>query len=103
MPQVQICVCVKWGRWQEEQHVDVLECEMHTTILELKQRAAEMAAAAAKEKGRPPAPPEPKPEKQEMHFMGQICDNTKQLHDYGICHDWIKQVGGFVLKPKFPA
>lgn len=99
--QVQILVEVRSGRWQERKQFELLECEMETGILEVKQRAAGSAAASAAAKGEPPLHPGPPPEEQELVFMGQTCENGKQLRDYGICHDWIKQVGGFVLKPRF--
>lgn len=35
-------------------------------------------------------------------FQGERCEDDKFLRDYGICHDFIKQVERSVHTTKFP-
>lgn len=90
--QVQVLVEVRSGRWQERRQFELLECTPDTGITELKQQAA---AAAEAEGGAAAAPVG----QQELTFMGQTCQDGKALRDYGVAHDWLAQVAGFVLKP----
>jgi hypothetical protein len=92
-------VNVLMGRWQEKSYLELLDCEMDTTILEVKQRAVAAALASHRQAGLEDPPPGPAAADHEMRFMDYICQNQKALRDYGICHDWIMQVTGFTLRP----
>lgn len=87
------------GRWQEKRRFELLECTPDTGVAELKQRAVAAAAAADAEE-----PPDrwqlaQRGEPQELTFLGQACEDGRQLRDYGVSHGWIEQVAGFVLRP----
>lgn len=134
VPQVQVVVEVRSGRWQEQRQFQLLECTPGTGIAELKQRAEEAAIAAAAPDGnastkaqggagnaggdgaaaaatpdaaggqagsRTAAPRSARPVGElDLIFLGQTCEDSKALRDYAICHDWIRQVAGFVLRPR---
>lgn len=92
-------VNVLMGRWQEKSYLELLDCVMDTTILELKQRAVAAALASHRQAGFEDSPAGPDPGDRELRFMDYVCQNQKALRDYGICHDWIMQVAGFTLRP----
>jgi hypothetical protein len=112
---VQVLVEVRSGRWQEQRRFELLECTPDTDIANLKQRAAAAAFAAdGAAGGENPAgasdaaaagpgqqqQPQRQQQKQELRFLGQTCEDGKRLRDYGVCHDWVAQVAGFVLRPR---
>ena len=111
--QVQVMVEVRSGRWQERRQFELLECTPDTGIADLKRQALATAAAAAAaeaaetEGAAAPTSADSRPlpgaaawEEQELSFLGQMCEDGKCLRDYGICHAWIAQVAGFVLRPR---
>lgn len=98
--QVQVLVEVRSGRWQEKREFELLECTPDTGIAELKARALAAAAATADAE----APPDrwqlaQRQAPQELTFLGQTCQDSRHLRDYGINQDFIQQVAGFVLSP----
>lgn len=91
---------VRSGRWQEQRQFQLLECSSDTGIGELKRQA--LAAAAADGSGSGGGAAQPASSCQlphELTFLGQTCEDGKRLRDYGVSHDWIAQVTGFVLRP----
>ena len=101
--QVQVLVEVRSGRWQEQRRFELLECTPDTGIAALKRQAAEaaVAAAAAGSSSEPGSQTSvlQHHQQQQLSFMGQRCEDGKVLRDYGVCHDWVAQVTGFVLHP----
>jgi hypothetical protein len=114
---VQVLVEVRSGRWQEQRLFELLECSPDTDIADLKQRAAAAAFAAEGAAGgtspanasdaaeaAPGQQQQPQmrqqQQEQELRFLGQTCEDGKRLRDYGVCHDWVAQVAGFVLRPR---
>lgn len=121
--QVQVMVEVRSGRWHERRQFNMLDCELDTTIREVKERAEALAAAgeglqppfpgpddsskpaeAPEPYVNPPPPPPPRAPRPipdlTLTFMGQTCEDGRALRDYGICEEWIRQVAGFVLHHK---
>ena len=88
---------VRSGRWQEKRRFELLECTPDTGVAELKQRAAAAAAGAEEQPDRWQLAQREGP--QELTFLGQTCEDGRRLRDYGVSHDWIQQVAGFVLRP----
>lgn len=74
-------------------------CSPDTGIAELKRRALEAAAAAAEPGQGAAAAAALQAGELELTFMGQACEDGKALRDYGVCHGWIAQAAGFVLRP----
>ena len=58
------------------------------------------SAAAAAGPGQQQQPLRRQQQEQELRFLGQTCEDGKRLRDYGVCHDWVAQVAGFVLRPR---
>ena len=94
---------VRSGRWQERRQFELLECSPDTGIAELKLRAAAAAVAAAAAEGEGGSAAAARDlaafQPGELSFLGQACEDGKALRDYGVQHDWLAQVAGFVLKP----
>lgn len=85
MTALQVLVCVRVSP-AAGMKFEFLECSMDTSIEEIK-RQIEALGQESGEYHLPAA-------KQELWFMNEECKDNKRLRDYGICEEWIKQVGG---------
>lgn len=76
-------MCVRSSK-EDTEHYVPFECEMTTTIGDIKEKVAGWC--------RDNATGEMPTSRQTLTFMNQVCEDHRQLADYGICQPWINQV-----------